>query len=277
MSSDQRRSVVVTGASTGIGRATAVRLATAGWRVFAGVRREGDAADLETEGVGIEPVMLDVTDGDQIAAASERVGTSLDGLVNNAGFAVPGPVEMVPIEDLRNQIEVNLIGQVAVAQALMEPIRAASGRVVNVTSIGGRVALPMFGPYHASKFGLEAITDSMRAELRPWGVDVIAVEPGSVRTEIWDRGSAIGREIRSKLPPRALELYGDAIEAGLASAKSTGERGIKPERVAAVIEKALTARRPRTRYLVGADARVMLAMRRLLTDRGWDRLVARLG
>jgi NAD(P)-dependent dehydrogenase (short-subunit alcohol dehydrogenase family) len=187
------RSVLVTGASTGIGRATALRLDRSGWQVFAGVRKEADADSLQAEASErLRPVTLDVTDAGQIAAAAEAIaaetGGGLDGLVNNAGVAVPGPLETVPLEDLRHQLEVNLVAYVAVTQAMLGEIRRAEGRVVFLSSIGGRIAFPFGGPYHASKFATEAIGDVFRQELRPWRLEVSIVEPGSIDTPIWERG-----------------------------------------------------------------------------------------
>jgi NAD(P)-dependent dehydrogenase (short-subunit alcohol dehydrogenase family) len=275
------RSLLVTGASTGIGRSTALRLDRAGWRVFAGVRREEDAASLrEAASAQLEPLMLDVTDAGQIAAAAERIGEAvgdrgLDGLVNNAGIAVPGPLETLPIEDFKRQIDVNLSAQVAVTQAMLPAIRSARGRIVFITSIGGLMAFPMFGAYHAAKFGLEAVGDVFRQELRPWGVSVSVVEPGSIATPIWERGEAEVDVIASRARDGHTDLYGDAIDAYREVARKTGERGIPPEKVAAKIEHALSARRPRVRYLVGADARGQAFASRVLPDRVVDWIVAR--
>lgn len=275
------KSVLVTGASTGIGRATALHLDKSGWRVFAGVRREDDAASLREAGSGrLEPLMLDVTDTAQIDAAAERIGAEtgpagLDGLVNNAGIAVPGPLETLPIDDFKRQIDVNLTAQVEVTQALLPAIRTARGRIVFITSIGGLMAFPMFGAYHAAKFGLEAVGDVFRQELRPWGISVSVVEPGSIATPIWERGDAEVEAITSRARDGHADLYGEAAEAFREVARKTGERGIPPEKVAARIEHALSARRPRTRYLVGADARGQAFASRVLPDRLVDWLVAR--
>lgn len=270
------RSVLVTGASTGIGRATALRLDGAGWRVFAGVRREEDAQSLRAAGsANLEPLILDVTDPEQIAAAATRVGGQLDGLVNNAGAALPSPLETMPIEDFRRQIEVNLIAHVAVTQALAPAIRAARGRVVFISSIGGRVAFPLTGAYHAAKFGIEAVGDVFRQELRPWGIEVAIVEPGSIDTPIWDRGEKTADEIGSRSPQREA-LYGKAIESYRKVIKATAERGIPPEKVAKAIEHALTAKRPRTRYLVGIDAKVQARLKHVIPTRVFDRIVARM-
>lgn len=275
------KSVLITGASTGIGRATALHLDGRGWRVFAGVRKEEDAASLGEAGSDrLVPLMLDVTDAGQIAAAAERIGAEvgkagLDGLVNNAGIAVPGPLETLPIEDFKRQIDVNLSAQVAVTQAMLPAIRTASGRIVFITSIGGLMAFPMFGAYHAAKFGLEAVGDVFRQELRPWGISVSVVEPGSIATPIWDRGEAEVDAIATRAGDGHAQLYGEAIDAYREVARKTGERGIPPERVAKRIEHALSARRPRVRYLVGADARGQAFASRVLPDRLVDWIVAR--
>lgn len=276
------KSALITGASTGIGRATALRMDTEGWRVFAAVRREEDAAALREAGSErLVPVMLDVTDAGQIAAVVERVAgevgeTGLDGLVNNAGIAVLGPLETIPVDDFRKQIEVNLTAQVAVTQAFLPLVRKAAGRIVFVSSIGGRMALPFGAPYHASKFGIEAVADCLRQELRPWKIDVAVIEPGSIDTPIWERGERIADEVSGRAHDSQEELYGKTIERFRAAVKRTAERGIPPEKVAKSIAHALTAGRPRTRYVVGTDARGQAIARRLLPDRAFDALVARI-
>jgi NAD(P)-dependent dehydrogenase (short-subunit alcohol dehydrogenase family) len=273
------RSALVTGASTGIGRATALRLDASGWKVFAGVRKEEDAASLRAEvSERLTPVFLDVTDADQIAAAAERIEAEseggLDGLVNNAGVAIPGPLETVPLEDFRRQIEVNLVAYVAVTQALLPQIRLAEGRVVFLSSIGGRIAFPFGGPYHASKFGTEAIGDVFRQELRPWGLKVSIVEPGSIDTPIWERGQRTAEEIEAKSPKTNL-LYGAAIEKFRKVIEDTAERGIPPEKVAKAISHALESPRPKSRYLVGLDAKVQARLKPLIPTPLFDRIVAR--
>ncbi len=274
------RSVLITGASTGIGRASALRMDAAGWRVFAGVRREEDAAALREAGSErLTPLMLDVTDSAQIAAAAERIGeevgeAGLDGLVNNAGVALPSPLETMPIEDFRRQIEVNLTGQVAVTQALLPRIRAARGRIVFISSIGGRIAFPLTGAYHAAKFGVEAVGDVFRQELRSWGISVSVIEPGSIDTPIWDRGERAADAMGERSPGRE-ELYGKAIAGYRKVIKDLAERGIPPEKVADVIAHALTARRPRTRYLVGLDAKVQARLKIVIPNRVFDRVIAR--
>jgi NAD(P)-dependent dehydrogenase (short-subunit alcohol dehydrogenase family) len=273
------KTALVTGASSGIGRATVRRLDGAGWKVFAGVRKEEDAAALRAEGSErLEPLMLDVLDPEAIAAAAERVGAEpggLDGLVDNAGAAVAGPLEALPIEDFRRQVELNLTAQLAVTQAILPAIRVARGRVVLISSVGGRVALPMTGAYHAAKFGLEGLGDSLRQELAPWGIKVVLVEPGSIDTPIWSSGEKDADRIFDAAPPRIRELYGGAVERYRQVIRDTAERGVPPEKVAARIEHALEARRPRARYLVGLDAQVMARLKPLLPTPVFDRMIAR--
>lgn len=273
------KSVLVTGASTGIGRATALRLDGAGWRVFAGVRRQEDAESLIQAGsASISPLYLDVTDTDQIAAAAaliEAEADGLDGVVNNAGVAVPSPLETIPIEDFRRQVEINLTGQVAVTQAVLGSIRRAGGRVVFISSIGGRIAFPLTGAYHAAKFGIEAVGDVFRQELRPWGISVSIVEPGSIDTPIWDRGERTSDEVGARSPQREA-LYGRVIENYRKVVRQTAERGIPPEKVARVIEHALTSSRPRSRYLVGIDAKIQARIKPLIPTPVFDRIVAKM-
>ncbi|MFN8164342.1 MAG: SDR family oxidoreductase [Solirubrobacterales bacterium] len=273
------RSVLVTGASTGIGRAAALRLDSAGWRVFAGVRREADAGALrEKASSALAPLFLDVTDAGQVAAAAELIGAEgggLDGLVNNAGVAIPSPLETIPIDDFRRQIEVNLTAHVAVTQALLPAIRLARGRVVFISSIGGRIAFPLTGAYHAAKFGIEAVGDVFRQELRPWGISVSIVEPGSIDTPIWERGERTAEEVGARSPQRD-SLYGKTIENYRKVIRDTAERGIPAEEVARVIEHALDAKRPRSRYLVGIDAKVQARLKPLIPTPVFDRIVARM-
>ncbi len=271
------RAVLITGASTGIGRAAALRLDAAGWRVFAGVRRKEDAEALREAGSErLAPLLLDVTEPEQVAAAAETVTAAepdgLAGLVNNAGVAIPGPLETIPIEEFRRQIEVNLIAQVAVTQAMLPAVRRARGRIVFISSIGGRIAFPFTGAYHAAKFGIEAVGDVFRQELRPWGIRVAIVEPGSIDTPIWERGERASDE---GADPRRESLYGQALEKYREVVRQTAERGISADKVAARIEHALSADRPRTRYLVGLDAKVQARVRPLVPTPIWDRIVAR--
>lgn len=274
--------VLVTGASTGIGRATALRLAAAGWRVFAGVRRDADGRALADASAGsLTPVALDVTDPAQIAAAVDSIadavgGAGLAGLVNNAGIARGGPVEYLPVDDWRLQFEVNLFGQVAVTQAMMPLLRDARGRIVFIGSNSGRISTPMMAPYGASKFAIEALAASMRLELRPWGMKVVVVEPGAVKTAIWEKGRALADELEAVMPADAASRYGDQIAAIRKGIETQDRTGIPADRVAAVVEKALTADRPRARYQVGIDSHVSAAASRVLPDRLLDVAVAKL-
>jgi NAD(P)-dependent dehydrogenase (short-subunit alcohol dehydrogenase family) len=197
--------VLLSGASTGIGRATAGRLGRSGWRVLAGARKDADLAALGTL-AGVEPLRLDVTSEADVAAAAAAAGERLDALVNNAGIAVTGPVEVLPVSAWREQLEVNLLGQVALTRAVLPAVVRARGRVVSVSSIGGRMALPLFGPYAASKYALEAMTDSLRREVRGQGVDVVSIEPGAIATPIWGKGMA------------EAEAHVDAMDEGSAAA-----------------------------------------------------------
>ena len=271
--------VVVTGASTGIGRAIALRLAGAGMRVFAGVRRQEDAESLRGESPQITPLLLDVTDAASLQAAvstvEEQVGSAgLSGLVNNAGISGGSPTEFMELDELRRMLEVNVVGIVATTQAFLPLIRKGRGRIVCIGSIGGRLAVPFLAAYSMTKAAVSALCDSLRGELRPWGIHVALVEPGSIRTPIWEKGL---RELDQRIgqwPAAALDLYGDAIPRMRAITEKTASRAIAPDAVAKVVERALTASRPRTRYVVGADAKMQALVRRV-PDRARDAMIAR--
>jgi NAD(P)-dependent dehydrogenase (short-subunit alcohol dehydrogenase family) len=272
----ERGTVVVTGTSSGIGRACVAELARHGFRVLAGVRRESDGEAVRALAPDrVEPVLLDVTDDDAIAALAERVGGRLAGLVNNAGLSRPGPLEHLPIDGVRHEIDVMLVAPFALTRALLPALRAGRGRVVNVGSIGGRMAMPFMTPYHAAKFGLEGFSDALRREVEPVGVRVALVEPGSIATPIWEKGGQAGDELLEALPPRGRQVYGERLKTFAGAARRTGERGIAPEKVAQAVAHALTAERPRTRYLVGRDARGQALLAALLPDRALDRLLRR--
>jgi NAD(P)-dependent dehydrogenase (short-subunit alcohol dehydrogenase family) len=271
--------VVVTGASTGIGRATALRLDGAGMRVFAGVRKEQDAESLRRESPRITPLLLDVTDAAALQRAVQSVeaevgGAGLAGLVNNAGISGGAPTEFVSIDDVRRIFEVNVVGVVATTQAFLPLIRRGHGRVVCIGSIGGRFPSPFLAAYSASKAAVAALCDSLRGELRPWGIHVALVEPGSIRTAIWDKGHSELEANLAAWPPAAMELYGEVIPRVRRISEQTAARAIPPDRVAKVVQHALTASRPRTRYLVGIDARAQAIARRI-PDRPRDAIVAR--
>ncbi len=273
-----RGAVLVTGASTGIGRSCVEHLDALGFTAFAGVRKQADADSLSAAGSArTQPLLLDVTDGESIIAAARAIDEAhpagLAGLVNNAGIALGGPLEFVALDEWRYQLEVNFIGQVAVTQATLPALRRARGRIVNVSSIGGRLATPFFGPYNASKFALEAVTDTLRLELRRFGVEVSAVEPGAVSTPIWEKGRATSERVRANIPAEGLRLYGRGIEALSKGIAETAAAGVPPFEVAKAVEHALTARRPKARYVVGRDAKIRLALSRLLPTRTMDRLI----
>ena len=272
---------VVTGSSSGIGEACAVHLARAGHRVIAGVRRQAAGERLAAAAGSIVPALLDVTDEAQIrdlvGRLDELAPSGLDGLVNNAGIARGGPLEFLPLDEWRIQLDVNVIGQVAVTRSLVPLLRRARGRVVFVGSISGRVSTPFLGPYAASKHAIEAIAESLREELRPWGMAVSVVAPGAVRTPIWDKGRAYADELEARLPAEAQDLYSDAVD-DLRRGNDTQERtGVPPDRVAAAVERALTSPRPRYRYVVGNDARAAGILDRLLPDRAMAYVTRRLG
>lgn len=250
--------VVVTGASTGIGAASAELLAARGFTVFAGVRNETDFARLSAATPQIRPLFLDVTDADAIARAVREVdesGLMLRGVVANAGIAVGGPLEYLPVSELRRVLETNVIGAVAVTQAFLPQLRLTRGRVVLVGSISGRIAFPLMAPYAASKFALRAISDALRLELTPAGIGVSLIEPGAVKTPIWAKGRASRDRLLAMLGPVATEHYGDVLEALFRATEQEERIGMPVERVANAILHALTSRHPRARYLLGAQAR----------------------
>ncbi len=268
--------VLVTGASTGIGRAAAERLARAGTPVLAGVRKDADAQALGAI-PGVEPVILDVTNADHIAALAERLrGGSLRGLVNNAGIAVPGPLEALPLDELRRQFEVNVFSCVAVAQASIPALRTGRGRVVNVGSIGGRVGQAYVGAYCGSKGAIHLMSASLRQELHPWGIWVACVEPGTIATEIWGKGEAAAEDLTGHMTDEQRSLYGASLATMRELVGRQSQRGISPDDVAERIEHALFARRPKGYYLVGNDARFLDTMQRVLPVRARDRVLRRL-
>jgi NAD(P)-dependent dehydrogenase (short-subunit alcohol dehydrogenase family) len=277
--------VLITGASTGIGQATALRLARAGWTVLAGVRAKEDGERLAGEAPPgrIEALTLDVTDLEQIRLAAARVselggeGESspgrLDALVNNAGIGFGGPLELIHPDDLRQQFDVNVLGQISVTQALLPALRAARGRIIFVSSVGGRVAMAFTAPYAASKHAIEAIGDALRVELRTSHVQVALVEPGSVATPIWDKSRELADGVT--IPDSLQSEYGHVPQAMDKVLNDTAKRGVPPELVAETIERALNARRMKSRYLIGRDARAMVAIRRVLPDHVFDRVARR--
>jgi NAD(P)-dependent dehydrogenase (short-subunit alcohol dehydrogenase family) len=276
------KSVLVTGASTGIGRACALRLDKAGFRVFAGVRKEADGASLEAEASDrLSPVFIDVADDTSIKEAAATIrdaneGTGLAGLVNNAGITVQGPLEYLPIDELRRQFEVNVFGQFAVTQELLPEIRTAGGRIAFMSSIAGRApALPFLGPYAGSKWALEALAEALRIELLPWGIHVALIEPGSIDTPVWAKGDSAFDDLVGSFPPEGKERYGKAMDRARKIAMQAAARGISADEVAKRVEHALTAGRPRARYLVGVDAKLRAVLEKALPTRLRDRAIGK--
>lgn len=262
------RAVLVTGASSGIGFTSARVLAEAGLTVFAGVRSDEAAASVSAQHSAIRPLRLEVTDVSAIADAVrevERSRCALAGIVNNAGIAVAGPLEYVSADELRRQFEVNVVAPIAVAQAFLPRLRADRGRIVFVGSISGRFAVPFIAPYSASKFALRALADALRVELAPQGVSVSLIEPGSVKTPIWEKGR--------RAHQRSWGLYAAAMESVARGADHEERTGIDPERVARAILHALVHPRPKARYLVGTPARIGSLVFTLLPPTLHDRLI----
>lgn len=273
VSTQSRGLVVVTGASTGIGAATAQELARRGFHVLAGVRRDRDAEAIR--GQGVEPLILDVTNPRHVEALVTRVGDeTIRALVNNAAVQANVPVEAFAIDEWRKIFDVNLFGSVAVTQALLPNLLRSRGRVVNISSVGGRVAMAAYGPYAATKFALEAVSDSLRRELAASGVHVIVVEPGAIRTEMLGRAIASAEDLLSDMTPEQTRRYGELVRAVNAQAVASTASGLPAGAAAEVIAKAVTARRPRTRYTVGRDAALITRLVRFLPDRALDRILA---
>ncbi|MDE3042068.1 MAG: SDR family oxidoreductase [Nitrospirota bacterium] len=272
--------VVVTGASTGIGAACALDCASRGMTVFAGVRdpRAGEALAAKG-GPSLIPVTLDVTDEPSIRRSVEIVRrvvgeAGLGGLINNAGIAIGSPLEVIPLSQLRTQFEVNVIGQIAVTQAFLPLLRRGRGRIVNMGSIAGRGTIPLLGPYSASKYALEALTDALRMELQPWGIQVSIIEPGAIATPIWEKSDKAAGDLEASASEAAKALYGEAVIRIRDVVAKSAQRAISPDAVVRVVHHALTAAHPKTRYLVGADATARAWMVKWLPDRVQDRLLA---
>jgi NAD(P)-dependent dehydrogenase (short-subunit alcohol dehydrogenase family) len=254
-------SVLISGASRGIGRATALRLARAGWTVYGTVRREEDGEELVAEaGDAVRAVRLDVTDDTGIAALEEALPERLDAIVNNAGIVVSGPLESLSAEDVREQFEVNVVGAVALTNLVLPRLRASRGRIVFVSSLSGLISTPMTGAYNASKFALEAIADAWRLELRPWGIKVSLVEPAMTDTDLWRNAPETLEAETAAMSAEHRDLYGEHLE-GMRRTIPRIQKLAKPvDGVAATIERALTAPRPRARYQVGVDVKVQAAL-----------------
>jgi NAD(P)-dependent dehydrogenase (short-subunit alcohol dehydrogenase family) len=275
------KSILITGASSGIGRATALRLARAGWHVFASVRNEADATALKTAaGDGLETVRLDLGDERSIALAAEDValrlgGRGLDGLVNNAGIGKVSPTEYLALDALREIYQVNLFGQIAVIQAFLPLVRTAKGRIVNMGSVGDHVAPPFAGALSSSKAAFASMSAALRMEVRPQGVHVCIIEPGAINTPA--AGKTLGgiEQAIAGMPPAGIGLYGQAMRRMVRTFAQTEQHGSPPEVVARVIERALTDRNPRPRYRAGRDAAKLTLLARLLPEKLLDRAILR--
>jgi NAD(P)-dependent dehydrogenase (short-subunit alcohol dehydrogenase family) len=271
-------SVLISGASRGIGRATALRLARAGWTVHATVRQAADGEALVAEAAGLEihPLRLEVTDDTQVAALDEALPARLDAIVNNAGIVVSGPLESLSAEELRKQFDVNVVGAVALTNLALPRLREARGRIVFVSSLSGRVSTPMTGAYNASKFAIEAIADAWRLELRPWGIKVILIEPAMTDTDLWRNAPETLEADVAKMTPAHRDLY-DGHLAGMRRTVPRIQKMAKPvDTVTAAIERALTASRPKARYPIGLDVRVQAALSGVTPARVMDAVNGRL-
>jgi NAD(P)-dependent dehydrogenase (short-subunit alcohol dehydrogenase family) len=281
MAGNESGAVVVTGASTGIGRATALLLDQKGYRVFAGVRKQADAKSIEEDGSErLTPITIDVTEESSIASAKDEVHRAIGedglvGLVNNAGVGDGGPVETMDLDVLRNVLEVNLVGQVAVTQAFLPLIREAPGTIVFIASIGGRIASPFMSPYNTSKFAVEALGESLRQELAPWNIDVVVIEPGSIDTPIWSKGAETIDDQKSGMSETEKRLYSKQLDRMEEVLTETASRGIAPEKVATVIHNAISSENPKHRYLVGRDAKIAARLKGTLPDRTFKKLIDR--
>jgi NAD(P)-dependent dehydrogenase (short-subunit alcohol dehydrogenase family) len=269
-------SVLITGASRGIGRATAISLAASGWTVFAGVRSEVDGKELaEAAGPNLAPLVLDITNSADLADLPQRLAGKLDAVVNNAGFALDGPVETLPLDDLRRQYEVNVIGHVAVTQTVLPLLRASHGRIVFVSSLSGRISTPLTGGYNSSKFAIEALADALRVELRRWKLPVVLVEPGPVATDMWSGALEQHDKTLAALSPGHRELYGQTFENARKMLRFMQKQAVPVDKVVRAIEKALTAKRPKARYQVDVGSRVQLVATGMTPTRVLDSILGR--
>lgn len=279
-----RSNILITGASTGIGRAVAVDLARRGYRVFGSVRKEADAEALRAstpEGcLPIETLLFDVTDHAGVLAGAAQLGELLDGeglhaLVNNAGIAIAAPLEFIPLEEFQLQMDINVTGVLRCTQAFLPALRRGRGRILNISSVAGRLAFPLAAPYHASKHALEGLSDVLRLEMKRHGIEVVVIQPGAIKTEIWDTAAGKSACIREKLSAEAIEEYGRLIGQVGKAAANAGAHGDEVEVCADVVRKAIEAKKPRTRYIVGRDAKIGMFLRRILSDRMMDRIVGK--
>lgn len=254
-------SVLVTGAGRGIGKSIVEYLATRGWDVIAGVRTTHDAAAVTAlDPQRISSVILDITDAEHIAALDELLPERLDAIVNNAGVVAGGPMETVTTEDWRKQLEINVIGQLAVTRAVLPRLRESRGRVVFMSSVNGRLSMPLIGAYCASKFALEAAADALRIELRPWHIDVAIVEPAQTDTDMWRTADDMVEQFEAALTAEQRDHYARHIAGLKKSIPLSQKLAVPAEKVSAVVAKALTARRPRSRYVVGVGPKLQVSL-----------------
>ncbi|MFW5708636.1 MAG: SDR family oxidoreductase [Chloroflexota bacterium] len=276
----KNKSILITGAASGIGLAATRQLHARGFEIFAGTLPGEDISNLQAlakDRLHILP--LDITNSDMIYTTRAKVQQSLGdrplfGLFNNAGIAISGPLEFIPLDAIRQQMEVNVFGHIAMTQAFLPMLRQSRGRIVNTVSILGRITVAFSGSYCMSKYAMEAFTDALRLELRPFGVHVSAIEPGAINTPLWSKVRDNAEEIAEELPVEGQQLYGAGFKLMMRTASKTGTAGISPDRVAQAVAHAFMARRPRTRYIVGSDARLVAFLRRIVSDRVMDRIMA---
>ena len=278
------KSIVITGCSTGFGRALAFHLARRGWRVFATVRQEADAASLLTEAMAqgfrenLMPVMCDITHEGQVKDLAKKVAGAtprLEALVNNAGTAFAAPLELLPLSELRAQLELNVVAQLSVTQALLPLLKVAPGMIINVSSVGGKIVFPVMGAYSMSKFALEAMSDALRVELAPFGVRVVVVEPGSSPTAIWQTSLQRAEKTLDTLD-MSVGRYAPLIETVKKSSLARAAKGFSPELFAETVEKILNSPNPKTRYPLPAAVTQRILLRRWLSDEWWDKQIRKM-
>jgi short-subunit dehydrogenase len=283
MDNDHVHAVIITGASSGIGKACAYYLDQKGYKIFAGVRTPLAAEKLKVESSGkLEPIILDITQEAHILQAVQYIKSRLGdtgklmALINNAGVILSGPLEFFPVEKLREQLEINTIGPISVTQAFMPLIRKAKGRIINIGSASGLFAPPFLGPYAASKFAMEAWTDALRRELRPEKIFVSLIESGAVETPIWEKSEKTADLLESSLPDQGKAFYGKALSTGRKQMVFLRRQASSPQSIAKVVNRILLSTKPKPRYLVGKDARVQAFMSRWIPARMIDKITSKL-
>ncbi|MDZ8084270.1 MAG: SDR family oxidoreductase [Nostoc sp. DedQUE12b] len=278
----QKGAIVITGASTGVGRAAALMLDKKGYQVFASVRKEKDAESLKSDSSeNLTPIFMDITKTEEIKSAADVVLKSLHneglvGLVNNAGLLVDGPLEFISLDDLRWQFEINVFGQIAVTQEFLPLIRKAKGRIINIGSVGGVLSAPYVSALCASKFALEAFNDALRIELHPWGIEVILIEPGSIASAAPDKVEESFRKNFANMSPDAKAMYGDRYKLFVEGLIKSNREGMPPEQVADAIIKALEVKKPKTRYFLSndqLDLMLELMLKKFGPDRSYDAMI----